>query len=228
MTALAYLVHAYTAAGVVCGLLSLVATVEGDYRQALFWLLGATAIDASDGWIARLVRVEVNAPLINGARLDDVVDYVTYVLVPGFLLLHAGRLPDGWMGIAVICAMLVSSALGFSRVDAKTADHYFTGFPSYWNVVAVYVLAGDLPRGITAITLVVLSVLVLVPIRYVYPTRTPVLWPVTVIGGAVWGLQVALMIWWLPTVPAWLLWSSAVFLVYYTGLSFWLNARRLD
>src|SRR6266571_3735296 len=30
---------------------------------------------------------------------------------------------------------LVASAYGFCQKEAKTADHFFRGFPSYWNVV---------------------------------------------------------------------------------------------
>jgi phosphatidylcholine synthase len=226
MRRLAYLVHAYTATGVVWALLSLVAIANRDYRQALLWLLLATLVDATDGFLARLVRVDRHAPAISGARLDDIVDYLTYVVGPGILLLHAERLPAGGIGIAVVSAMLLASAMGFARQDAKTADHYFTGFPSYWNIIALYVLVADVSQVVNAVILVVLSVLVFVPIRYVYPSRTTTLRGVTVTGCAIWGAQVALMIWWMPVVPGWLFWSSLAFPVYYTALSLWLSARR--
>jgi phosphatidylcholine synthase len=84
---------------------------------------------------------------------------------------------------------------------------------------------GTTPR-VNAIILTVLCVLVFVPIRYVYPSRTPTLRPLTVGFSAVWCLQVAAMVWWLGTVPDWLLWSSLGFPMYYLVLSVWLNARR--
>ena len=130
--------------------------------------------------------------------------------------------------VALGSAHGIASAFQFCRTDAKTDDHYFTGFPSYWNIVAVYLLVADVPATITAIVLVALSVLVFVPIRYVYPSRTPTLRGVTLIGCAIWSVQVGLMIWWLPAVPAWLFWTSLIFPVYYTGLSFWLSAKRKD
>ncbi len=89
----------------------------------------ATFVDATDGWLARWARVDRHATLINGARLDDIIDYATYVLAPGVLLLHAGRLPSGGLGVTIVCGMLLASALGFTRQDAKTDDHFFTGFP---------------------------------------------------------------------------------------------------
>jgi phosphatidylcholine synthase len=226
MAPLAYLVHLYTASGAVWSLLALLAVVQHDYRLALLWLALATFVDATDGALARRVQVDRHAPLISGQRLDDIVDYLSYVVVPAFLLLQADRLPPGVPGLLVASAMLLSSALGFSRQDAKTPDCFFTGFPSYWNIAALYLLVIGSSPTVNAILLVTLSVLVFVPIRYVYPSRTPTLWPLTVTFSAVWSLQVALMIWWLDAVPAWLFWSSLAFPIYYLGLSFWLSARR--
>jgi phosphatidylcholine synthase len=226
MTRLAYLVHVYTATGAVWALLSLIAIDAFDYRLALIWLVVATFVDATDGWLARWARVDRNATLINGARLDDIVDYATYVLAPGVLLLHAGRLPEGWIGVTVVCGMLLASALGFTRQDAKTADHFFTGFPSYWNIVALYVLAADIGQAATAVVVAVLSVLVLVPIKFIYPSRTETWQALTVTGCAIWGVQVVLMIWWMPDVPSWLLWTSWIYPVYYVGLSLALSLRR--
>jgi phosphatidylcholine synthase len=226
MTRLAYLVHVYTATGAVWALLSLIAIDATDYRRALIWLVVATFVDATDGWLARWARVDRHATMINGARLDDIVDYATYVLAPGVLMLHADRLPEGWIGVTVVCGMLLASALGFTRQDAKTEDHFFTGFPSYWNIVALYVLAADLSRGVTAIVVAVLSVMVLVPIRFVYPSRTKTWQALTVTGCALWGVQVLLMIWWMPDVPAWLLWTSWIYPAYYVGLSLALSVRR--
>jgi phosphatidylcholine synthase len=227
MTRLAYLVHVYTATGVVWALLSLIFIIESsNYRVALIFLVVATFVDATDGWLARWARVDRNAPLIDGARLDDIVDYLTYVLVPGVLLLHAERMPEGWTGVLIVCGMLIASALGFTRQDAKTDDHFFTGFPSYWNIVALYVLAGDISREVTGIVVAALSVMVLVPIRFIYPSRTKTLQALTVIGCALWGVQVVLMLWWMPGVPAWLLWTSWIYPAYYVGLSLVLNARR--
>ena len=73
MTRLAYLVHVYTATGVVWALLSLIAIDAFDYRLALMWLVVATFVDATDGWLARWARVDRHATLFNGARLDDIV-----------------------------------------------------------------------------------------------------------------------------------------------------------
>ena len=56
-------------------------------------------------------------------------------------------MPYGW-GWLVASVVLLSSAYGFGSTDAKTSDHFFTGFPSYWNIVALYLyVAGCLATG---------------------------------------------------------------------------------
>jgi phosphatidylcholine synthase len=75
------------------------------------------------------------------------------------------------------------------------------------------------------VLLIALAVLVFVPLKYVYPSRTVTLMRTTLLLGAFWGIQMLLMIWWLPNVPAWLLWTSPIFPVYYFALSLWLNLR---
>jgi phosphatidylcholine synthase len=218
-------VHAYTAFGAVCGFASLRATIAGDYRMAFVWLIVATLIDATDGLLARAARVKEHAPTFDGARLDDIVDYLTYVVAPVVLLDHAGTLPEGW-GEAIAAVVLLSSAYGFASADAKSDDYFFTGFPSYWNIVALYLFAAGLPRAVNAAILLVLSVLVFVRIGYVYPTRTPTLRGVTTALGAVWTALVVAIVWLLPDVPPLLLLGSLFFPIYYTVLSLVLHRRR--
>ena len=221
----AWAVHAYTAAGAVCGFGALLATAGHDYRLAFLWLVAATAIDASDGVLARAAHVKGHTPHFDGACLDDIVDYLTYVVAPVFLLYSAGSLPEGW-GAAVAGVLLLSSAFGFASADAKADDHFFTGFPSYWNIVAVYLYAAGLPPPVNAAILLVLSALVFVRIGYVYPSRTPVLRGLTTALGLVWGVMVIAIIWMMPEVPRLLLIGSLHFPVYYMVLSLVLHRRR--
>ena len=222
----AWSVHAYTASGAVCGFAALAATAAGGYRQAFVWLVVACLIDATDGVLARAARVRDHAPTFDGARLDDIVDYLTYVVAPIFLLHHAGFLPQGWWGVVTAAVVLLSSGYGFASADAKSDDHFFTGFPSYWNIVALYLFAAGLPPTVNGAILLVLSVLVFVRIGYIYPTRTPTLRGVTTLLGAVWAAMIVAIVWTLPAVPAPLLIGSLFFPVYYTVLSLVLHRRR--
>lgn len=218
-------VHAFTASGAVLAFLAALAAAAADPRAAFLWLLGAVAVDAADGWLARLARVAERLPRVSGARLDDLVDYLTYVFVPMSIVWYAGLLPPAWAP-GVVAAVLVASAVGFARDDAKTADHFFTGFPSYWNVVALYLVVGGLPPAVNAGVLVGLAALVFAPVRFVYPTRTPTLRGLTLALGAAWGAVILLIVVALPDPPRWLVWVSLAYPAYYAVLSLVLDARR--
>ncbi len=221
----AWLTHVYTASGAVLAFLSIRAVVSGRIREAFFWLAVALVVDSSDGLLARAFRVRDRLPDVNGAHLDDIVDFLTFVFVPAFLLYHTGRLPAGW-GLVVAFAVLVVSAIAFSKGDAKTPDHFFTGFPSYWNIIAFYLYAFDAPPALNGAVLVVLCVLVFVRIGWVYPSRMPTLRWVTVTFGCAWGALLVYLLWQLPDVSRPLLLVSLAFPLYYIVLSLVLHARR--
>ena len=221
----AWLVHLYTASGTLLAFLALNRIFYDRYRDAFFWLILAVVVDATDGLLARRADVASRLPWFNGSKLDDIVDYLTYVFVPAFLVWHALLVPDRW-STTVVAAMLLSSAYGFNRADTKTADGFFTGFPSYWNVVVFYLyLAGWSPEANAAI-LIVLAALVFVPIRYVYPSRTAVWRVPTMVLGALWGLLMIAMLWQMPALSRPIFWASLVFPVYYVSLSFALDIGR--
>lgn len=222
---LAWSAHVYTATGAVLAYLMVRAAVERDYEAAFSWMIAATVIDATDGWLARLARVRDVLPRFNGARLDDIVDYLTYVFAPAILLERAGVV-DGGVGHAAIAAMLLASAYGFGREDAKSPDHFFVGFPSYWNIVAFYLYAGGLPVPINAAIILLLAALVFVPIGYVYPSRTPTLRPLTLLFGLAWGLLLIWLVLKLPAIPTRWLVLSLGYPVYYVLLSLILHRRR--
>lgn len=205
--------------------MAILAAIGGEARAAFLWLAAATFIDATDGALARLADVGRTAPLIDGARLDDIVDYVTYVVVPGLIVWRLDLLPPA-AGPWVVAATLVASALGFARRDAKTDDHLFTGFPSYWNIVAVYLAVWRLPPWVAATILLTLAVLVFVPIRYVYPSRTVFLRPLTLGLGAIWTVLFLALLWLLPEPPRWLVQATLAYPVYYVALSLWVTVRR--
>lgn len=221
----AWSVHAYTALGAVMAFLGTLAVFNGHFREAFLWMIAATAVDGTDGVLARLARVKEVTPRFDGARLDDIVDYLTFVFLPVLLLHQAGHLPPGW-GLLVAAGVLLSSAYGFASADAKTADNFFTGFPSYWNIAALYLHAAAMAPAVNAGILLTLTALVFVRIGYVYPTRTPILRGLTLALCGIWGLMVVAVVFMLPDVPPLLLIGSLFFPVYYTALSLVLHARR--
>jgi len=221
----AWLVHAYTGCGAILAFVAAWAVVHGDDRLALGALFVATLVDGTDGMLARRARVKEVLPAIDGARIDDIVDYMTFVLVPMLILEGAGGLYLAAV-FPVVSVVLLSSLYGFVAPDAKSADHFFTGFPSYWNIVVLYLLLFRVSPDVNAIVLLVLSALIFVRIGYVYPSRTPILQRTTLALGAIWTLQIGAIIWMWPSPPRWLAIASLAFPVYYLVLSLALNVRR--
>src|SRR3954464_7982264 len=182
----AWLVHAYTTAGVVLALLMVHFSYEGDVRTVLWLFLAAMVVDGTDGMLARRWRVKELVPWFDGALLDNIVDYLTYAFAPMVLLWTGHYLPSGALGTVLAVVPLLASCYQFCRTDAKTDDHFFLGFPSYWNVVAFYAIVLRLNATVLGGLLLLLSVLVFVPIRYLYPSRTRVLRGVNLLLTTVW------------------------------------------
>ena len=216
----AWAVHLFTAGGAVVGLAALEAAARGDFRASILWMLVALSIDGVDGSLARWARVGEWVPGIDGRRLDDIVDYLNYVIVPIAFLGWSGAIESIWVAAVPVLA----SAYGFSQADAKTEDHFFTGFPSYWNVVAIYVWWLDLASTATALLLLVLSAAVFVPLKYVHPSRMGSLWWTTNIGAALWVGSVAVAVGfdeWTGDLP--LMELSLLYPAWYLAVSFWLG-----
>ena len=225
-----YAVHAFTASGVVCAFLAVaeVCSRDPDPRLVFLWLAVQVLIDAADGPMARAVNIKRVAPRIDGRTIDDIVDYLTYTFIPLLLVWRMGWVPAP-AGLWVAPAM-VASLFGFANTGAKDeSGGFFLGFPSYWNIVAVYlglwyVRVGPWPG---AALIAVLAVLTVLPVRFIYPNLAPHpwRWP-TLIGAMLWaGLLAAMLALPYPRVPDWLLWASLVYPALYVALSLWLDAR---
>ena len=211
-------VHLFTATGAVWGLLSILAIFEGDYKMMIVWIIVAILVDSFDGMLARWADVKKYASGIDGALLDNIIDYLNYVLVPAFFLIQSDILPAP-VRLLAACSILLTSAYQLTQTDAKTADNYFKGFPSYWNVLALYMLLMGLPQWVNFGLLMACNVLVFVPVKYIYPSRNRVMRHLTL---ALTYLYAAIGVWALlqyPDQPGWVVWVSFVYVAYYLALS---------
>lgn len=137
----------------------------------------------------------------------------------------------------VLVVALVARAYGFCQVNAKTADGYFVGFPSYWNIVAFYLYVLSMPSWLAAALILVLAGLTFVPSYYLYPSRGATLSRLTSFLGGVWVVVLLWVLWELPThdPPAdaraaennfrWAL-VSLLYPIYYMAVSWALTLRR--
>lgn len=215
---LAWGAHLFTATGALWAILTVLAIIDQEWKIAFVWMTAAVVVDSFDGFIARAVRVKEVLPEFDGELMDNILDYVTYVFVPAFLLIQAGLFPANLslIGAAII---LLTSAYQFCQVDAKTDDHYFKGFPSYWNVLAFYLVIFGFAPWVNFVIVAVFGILVFVPIKYVYPSRTTRLRGLTMSLLGVWAICTVILWYQFPDYNRWLIIISSAVGIYYLGLS---------
>lgn len=220
----AYLVHVLTAAGIIPAALAMY-EITGDAcdpRLVFVYLLVATLIDAVDGPLARHLDVKTNAASIDGRTIDDVLDYLTFAFIPLMLIWRMEWMPAG-LGFSVVLAM-AASLMGFAHREAKDEQRgMFRGFPSYWNLYAIYagIFSVQITPWLTAILLWVLTVLTLSPVWVLYPNLAPARWKrPLMIGGVLWAVCLLAMLWNYPHTSLLLTTVSLLYPIFYTYVSF--------
>ncbi len=231
---LSWCVHAYTALGLIIAALMAILIVQGEEAQfqiVLVLVLVALAIDSTDGWLASRLRVGEHAPAIDGRRLDDIIDFHTYTSLPLLLIWRSGLLSGGSAWLLLI--PLLASAYGFAQTDAKTEDDYFLGFPSYWNVIALYLILLRPDTAFVIAALLIFSALTFIPAKYLHTSRPGKLSTPTNILGVLWGILVLAIVTGQLNGDGWIL-GSLIFPVYYLAASWavtltqWKAARSSD
>lgn len=216
----AYSVHLLTASGAAVGLWSLILIYDGYYQESLWALAAAAVIDSVDGALARAAGTKQHAAKIDGALMDNIVDFLTWTVAP-LLWIYATMQIPFW--VLLICA--IASAFGFSNTQAKTDNHFFLGFPSYWNIVVFYIFLLQLPTLFASAILLIFAVTTFLPVKFIYPSRTAHLRKLTLFLGLVFIIQIGCMLYLFDNSPPYLIYTSFLFPFYYFGFSFYLNIK---
>ncbi|OJW64028.1 MAG: phosphatidylcholine synthase [Afipia sp. 64-13] len=167
----AFCVHLLTASGTGLALIAMLEAVREHWAAMFGWLGLALLIDAIDGPLARRLDVGERLPNWSGETLDLVVDFVTYVFVPAYVITASGLLlplAAPLLGFVIV----VSGALYFADRRMKTDDNRFRGFPALWNLAAFYLFLLKPPASIGSAALALLVVLSFVPVHVMHPVRT--------------------------------------------------------
>jgi phosphatidylcholine synthase len=220
---LAWGVHLFTATGALWGFLALRAIFAHEWKLAIIWMAAAIFVDGFDGILARWVDVKTYASGLDGALLDNILDYFNYVVVPALFLVEAELVPAA-LAMPSAFTILLASAYQFTQVDAKTDatnEYFFKGFPDYWNVMVIYMLVLGLNPWINFAFLALFNILVFVPIKYIYPTRTKRLKTLTLGLSYLFGLFGLIGLILYPNEPKWIWWVTLLYGVYYFALSLW-------
>lgn len=180
-------VHILTASGAVLGLLALMAAHDGAWQAMFVWLGLALVVDAVDGPLARAVKANAVLPRFSGERLDRIVDYLTYVAVPAFVLAEADLLPEPFR-LPAAAAILLSSLFHVADTGSKTREGYFVGFPAVWNIVLLYLFALGLTPYAALAVVTGFVALTFVPVLAVHPFRVARTRILTALVTLLWGV----------------------------------------
>jgi phosphatidylcholine synthase len=164
-------VHLLTASGAVFAMLAMLAAVDGQWSMMYVWLMVAFVVDGIDGPLARRFDVKRYAAEFDGALLDLIIDYLTYVFIPAFALFKSG-LMGGWTGWFSIIIITFASAMYFADTRMKTKDNSFTGFPGCWNMVVIVIFALEPNFWVNFALVAILAIAMFLPLRFVHPVRT--------------------------------------------------------
>lgn len=190
-------VHAFTISGVILGLLATLALLNGQPKACLLWLGAALLVDGLDGTLARRFEVKLVLPNFDGAVLDLVIDYLTYVFVPVLFIYEYVPMP-GSSELLAVAVILVSSLFCFCNVNMKSQDNYFVGFPAAWNLVAMYLYLIALEPISNLVIVVLLAALTLTQVKFLHPFRVRRFMAVNIASTCIWLFCSAWLIWQFP------------------------------
>jgi len=214
-------VHAYTMLGGAIGMMALVALSANQIQLCWQLLFVALIIDMTDGSFARRFRVREVIPYFDGSKVDDLIDFLTYVWAPVLVFYVADLISNPlWLALPVL-----GSLYAYGRPDMKEIDGeaFFVGFPSYWNVLALYMYWLRPAEPIVVGLLIILFVLSFIPTRYLYPSKNPK-FPLFTLGMVVvWVVMIAFMLF-IQTEPnQTLVFISLIYPIYYMIASFYIE-----
>ena len=181
----AWAVHGFTASGAVLGFLALVSIFNNDQVGSFLWLGLALLVDGLDGTIARRIGVTDKAPNIDGSTLDNLIDYLNYVIIPSLMIYWFQMVPNGWE-IIIPAGIFAVSLYTFANINMKTKDYYFSGFPALWNIVVLYFYILNTNQYVNLFVIISLSILTFIPIKFVHPLRVKKLRNITIFCTIIW------------------------------------------
>jgi len=216
----AWAVHGFTASGAVLGFLALISIFNNDQTSSFLWLGLALLVDGLDGTIARKVGVMDKAPNIDGSTLDNVIDYLNYVIIPALMIYWFQMVPNGWE-IIIPAGIFAVSLYTFANINMKTEDYYFSGFPALWNIVVLYFYILNTNYYINLIVIIFLSILTFIPIKFVHPLRVKKLRNITIFCTIIWSATTLKLV---TTFPEIILFNEKIVLTIWIICSFYFAA----
>lgn len=117
-----------TAAGIFAGFFVIIATVDGNYNRAAWFILLAAIFDGLDGKVARLTGTTSKF----GVELDSLADVISFGVAPAVLLYDWALRPYGKLGWLAAFLFVICGALRLARFNVQVStveSRRFVGLP---------------------------------------------------------------------------------------------------
>lgn len=134
-----------TLTAVLCGLLAIRLSGEGNFALAMTAILAAAFLDASDGYAARKLKAE----LAIGAELDSLADFLNFGVAPAILLYDRHLRQLGLSGWIIASAYVMATGFRLARFNVQSksipalpsdrprSKGWFCGLPSTGAAMAI-------------------------------------------------------------------------------------------
>jgi CDP-diacylglycerol--serine O-phosphatidyltransferase len=158
----------FTFANLACGVLSLLATFNGDYKWACLFIIIAGLIDRYDGRVARFLNVSSDI----GKELDSLADLVSFGVAPSILVFNLYNYTNlGFIGYVLVLVFPISGAYRLARYNATPFNNVFMGIPitiagSFLALYSLITLEYNSNPALSIIFVVLLSYLMVSKVQF--------------------------------------------------------------
>ena len=154
-----------TSGNLLCGLFSLILTLNGRYVPAAWLVFFAVIFDGFDGKVARMLGGGSQF----GMEFDSLADLVSFGVAPSILLYQVAVRTMNIAGVAVACFFALCVALRLARFNVVHVPGPFQGLPCPAGglFVSSFVIAGvNLPAWTMAVIMALTGFLMISSIPY--------------------------------------------------------------
>jgi len=138
------LANLITFSNIACGLIAIHFIVHGDFFTAIILAWIAGAFDIADGKVARKYNLSTEF----GIQLDSYADFISFVVMPSFLLYYAitansSNLTQLILGVVFIIYIIsgLRRLIEFNmKSEEGTVTKYFEGVPTPLGAILLWVL----------------------------------------------------------------------------------------
>ena len=137
------LANSVTFANVACGVMAMYFVTQHMFLPAIILAWIAGGLDILDGKIARKYKLSTEF----GVQLDSFADFLSFVIMPSFLLFYSLNLTNGFTTFVIGLVFIYYIISGLRRLvefnlytDAGSVSKHFIGVPTPLGAILLWVL----------------------------------------------------------------------------------------